>query len=1146
MLLKSKIVPKPLEFTKKLKTTARFNTITRIPVNNIAPKINGAKLVITNNIVNNIVPNNIETNYMISKNDEIPVVPKIDEIPIVPKKYEVVKDKKIFLRRPMIGGYKYLEKQNGAKTFKGVLRVGLYDDLDMKEINRNGTIAVASCVNIDSINPKTGQVIINKEGEIVRRPIYTYSYYSDVHYWTELMVGNIKETNRRFFEVIPIDKGQKMRFDIDMKEKECKTMTIDYSQEIISNVLSILRDIMNLNPCKDIFVCSSHLIKEDGTYAKISYHIIINNHYFKDCYEVKGLYKFTMEKVNPEYKKFIDFSVYDENQLFRMLFNSKPDEERFLVYEKSFLLDGITVTHEFDTTSDNIDELLFKESLITYIEDGIKPFDTTPFEKYVTDARNKSKRNKLAKSILPQNKSDKTTRTSECGERSLEETKLIENFLEKFQPECFCFAEDGDEGNNCIKLTRLNSSWCFVHERDHDNQNPFLNISLKGDIYFNCGRGKGSRIIGNIKPIPLPRLKLKPKLVIVDKDNSNLTLTLTPNESINSNLNESNKNIKYFYLMSKEAKEELDSMSFDDVRDNYLFSPNATFEHYSRAFVVSQFDVAKIFHSLCKDDIKSSNREGTHFYNWNEDECLWLECDREGLGTKFSQVMCNFYHKLVNENKLFVDDLEDEELKKYKKFISDEFMRDGKAILGKCGDVPYRRNVITAASGLFYDFNFLQKIGGGLDQFPIKGGLVVNLRTKEVRKRIKEDYLTMEANVSYSENRDYTKVIELMAPLHLKYPSGIENKNYCSGVKYLPDEEMLETMQRLFGYFLTREVCLRKILVFHGEGKNGKSIMLDLLSAIMGPFFLTGSNDVLFKRRQASVGAANHGLVEFVLRRAGLFNEPDVHDEANGSFIKLATGVSEMNARGNYEKNSIKFKFEAKIIVATNQPLNVHFDSAIIARWCSVFWGTLFSNDPKDRLKSNCYLQNDKLIRYFQSEEGKSLLFNFFLDGSANFYEDYDAGLEFHFPKTITDNTKSYVSNGNSEVEDYIRSRYIFDKDSKITLISIWKEFLQDNKSTKLQKDNTFKENLKKLPDVSCDRNNHNQWVVKGLKKKIIICDDRGNEIEVETNFDTKIEKLIPDSESELEYQKKFLNPRTSWMITKINELFSVPIVSSK
>lgn len=114
-----------------------------------------------------------------------------------------------------------------------------------------------------------------------------------------------------------------------------------------------------------------------------------------------------------------------------------------------------------------------------------------------------------------------------------------------------------------------------------------------------------------------------------------------------------------------------------------------------------------------------------------------------------------------------------------------------------------------------------------------------------------------------------------------------------------PDIEMRAFLQRWFGLALSG-LPHQGFAVFHGDGQNGKSVLIDLIRRILGDYAttiriesLTGSN-----RRQGA--EATPDLIPLIGARAVMTAEPEEGQRLQEGMIKALTGGEPVMVRPNY------------------------------------------------------------------------------------------------------------------------------------------------------------------------------------------------------------------------------------------------------
>ena len=108
------------------------------------------------------------------------------------------------------------------------------------------------------------------------------------------------------------------------------------------------------------------------------------------------------------------------------------------------------------------------------------------------------------------------------------------------------------------------------------------------------------------------------------------------------------------------------------------------------------------------------------------------------------------------------------------------------------------------------------------------------------------------------------------------------------------DRELVEFLQRFFGYSLTGSVREHALIFLYGSGNNGKSVFLNVLSGILGDYSTTASMDVLTASRYDRHPTELAALASARLVIASETDEGRVWAEAR---IKALTGGEPISAR---------------------------------------------------------------------------------------------------------------------------------------------------------------------------------------------------------------------------------------------------------
>ena len=260
------------------------------------------------------------------------------------------------------------------------------------------------------------------------------------------------------------------------------------------------------------------------------------------------------------------------------------------------------------------------------------------------------------------------------------------------------------------------------------------------------------------------------------------------------------------------------------------------------------------------------------------------------------------------------------------------------------------------------------------DLLPIKNGKVINLATLEVRDRVLEDYFTFECPVEYIQKDSYPIAEEFL-------------REMCCG-----DREYIDYLRKLLAYFLSGEIFDRRFYILYGDGLNGKSTLINVMSEILSSYFrpmtniLTAANG---KRRY------NPELVSLMSARLGTVMETLEEDTLDSKQIKIVTSGDTIVCRPFY-KEELHFVSNAKLCLMTNLPPKFDSsDKALAERVVVLPFKANFKNDSryKDRLIDNI-----------------DEIFSYIIQGGTGFWVDKKP---FVLPKTVKLETSKYFQDNN-------------------------------------------------------------------------------------------------------------------------------------
>lgn len=124
----------------------------------------------------------------------------------------------------------------------------------------------------------------------------------------------------------------------------------------------------------------------------------------------------------------------------------------------------------------------------------------------------------------------------------------------------------------------------------------------------------------------------------------------------------------------------------------------------------------------------------------------------------------------------------------------------------------------------------------------------------------------------------------------------------------------IELVQELFGYCLYRGYPIEKFFFLIGDGENGKSVLINVLTEFLG-----SSNVTSLRVHDVCKPRDVHELVGLRGKFASLCGETGTDDIDNTGNLKLITGKDDIQSRDLYT-SWVKFKNYAKFIASMNKP----------------------------------------------------------------------------------------------------------------------------------------------------------------------------------------------------------------------------------
>ena len=372
-----------------------------------------------------------------------------------------------------------------------------------------------------------------------------------------------------------------------------------------------------------------------------------------------------------------------------------------------------------------------------------------------------------------------------------------------------------------------------------------------------------------------------------------------------------------------------------------------------------QSEQAKLFNIYNKDNYIVVSRKGSDGYFFNDVTKLWTELSNAQL---LNDVI-NFLHMMVDnqidiiKKKLLSDDIDDDEVKNFNSKIA-------KLTKLRLSNAKSSHGEAIIKFILIYYFrdDFMNKIDSSENMLPIKNGMVIDLKTKNVRDRVRTDLFTYELNVSITEQ----------TPNATKFFSQLMSNDVIK----------LNVFRRMLGYSITGNCDSKCFFALIGAGDNGKSALMRIIQTIFKPLFCAIQKTILFSENRSKADMMPY-LACLAGKRFGVYNEPSDKLEINESMIKGITGGDEIIAKKLY-CNPFSFTPIVKIWILSNKI--IYFDTCsepMVKRAKIIHMDAEFCDNP---ITLNQFKKDPEFVRQLENIYIDEV-FSFIVEGAFEYYK---------------------------------------------------------------------------------------------------------------------------------------------------------------
>lgn len=173
----------------------------------------------------------------------------------------------------------------------------------------------------------------------------------------------------------------------------------------------------------------------------------------------------------------------------------------------------------------------------------------------------------------------------------------------------------------------------------------------------------------------------------------------------------------------------------------------------------------------------------------------------------------------------------------------------------------------------------------------------IDLKTGDLHNHDKEKYFSKIASIEYTDKIDY--------PLWDDFLMQIFDGN----------RELINYMQRAVGYSLSGSTEEQVMFILYGNGRNGKSVFLDIITEMLGNYTTNIQPQTLMVKPMS--GSANSDIARLQGARLVTTTEPNDGMRFDEGLVKQVTGGDKVTARFLYG-DEFDYHPEFKLWMATN------------------------------------------------------------------------------------------------------------------------------------------------------------------------------------------------------------------------------------
>ena len=229
------------------------------------------------------------------------------------------------------------------------------------------------------------------------------------------------------------------------------------------------------------------------------------------------------------------------------------------------------------------------------------------------------------------------------------------------------------------------------------------------------------------------------------------------------------------------------------------------------------------------------------------------------------------------------------------------------AIINCLKKTANKDKIMREAKELFYVKKFMNKLDTNPFLLCCKNG-VFDFKQNEFRDGNPQDYLSKCTNIDYRE-LDTIKDAKIIAEIN----------NFFE--ELFPIKELREYMWDHLASCLIGNNNNQTFNIYTGRGANGKSVLVELMSMILGDYKGTVPITLITQKRNC-IGSCSPEVVALMGTRYAVMQEPSKGDKINEGIMKELTGGDPIQGRALWQ-NSLTFVPQFNLVVCTNNLFDI-------------------------------------------------------------------------------------------------------------------------------------------------------------------------------------------------------------------------------